>query len=58
LKPFILRRYSWQGKAQEVLPEMAKHLDRWRRDDFIRDVYKIRDLKRWMKNQGELDQYH
>jgi len=46
---YYLMLFIRQRKAQEVLPGMAKNLDRWRREDFIRDVYKIHDLKKWMK---------
>lgn len=45
---YYLMLFVWQTKAQEVLPGIAKNLDRWRREDYIRDYYKIHDLAKWV----------
>jgi three-Cys-motif partner protein len=39
----------WQSKAQEVLPGMQRSLERWRREEYIRDYYKVHDITQWVK---------
>jgi three-Cys-motif partner protein len=46
---YYLVLFVSQKKAQEVLPGMAKGLERWRREDYVREYYKVHDLAKWIK---------
>jgi len=45
---YYLMLFVWQTKAQEVLPGIARNLEKWRREDYIRDYYKVHDLAKWI----------
>jgi hypothetical protein len=45
---YYLMLFVWQTKAQEVLPGIARNLEKWRREDYIRDYYKVHDLTKWV----------
>ncbi len=45
---YYLMLFVWQTKAQEVLPGIARNLEKWRKENYIRDYFKIHDLAKWL----------
>lgn len=37
-----------QRKAEEVLPGMEKRLEKWRKEDYVREYYHVHDLAKWL----------
>lgn len=46
---YYLVLFVSQKKAQQVLPGMAKGLEKWRREDYVREYYKVHDLAKWIR---------
>jgi len=46
---YVLMLLISQHKAEEVLPGLAKGLERWQREDYVREYYKVHDLAKWVK---------